>query len=67
MHYNVHNFNGPMQKTQSNIFLAWRCDSISACVTDRTNEASLKLILCTIKLMSQNFLYYPQTILSLFC
>ena len=41
--------------SNSNIFSTQRCRSISDSVTDGTNETSLKLILCTIKLMSQHF------------
>ena len=56
-----------MPKTQNNIISAWRCRSISDSVTDGTNEASLKPIVCTGKLMLKHFPYYPQNILSLFC
>ena len=41
--------------------------SKSDSVTDGTNEISLKLILCTIKVIMRHLLYYPETILSLFC
>ena len=48
------------------MFLAGRCRSISDSVTDGTDETSLKLILCTIKLMSQHFLYYPPVTILLY-
>ena len=53
--------------SQNNLFRACRCRSISDSVTNVINERFLKLILCTIKLMSQHFLCHPQTIQSLFC
>ena len=60
MLHNMHNFDGPMQKTQSNIFSAWRYHSVSDSLTDgtmydKTNydyDMYNEYWLCTIKLMS---------------
>ena len=60
MLHNVHNFDGPMQKTYRIIY--FQLGDVAQYlnfVTDGTYETSLKLILCTIT-------YDLQTILSLF-
>ena len=61
MLHNVNNFGGLMQKNHRIIH-----SLLGDSMTDESTQTSLKLILCTIKLMSQHFPHYPQTILSLF-
>ena len=65
---NVHNFAGPMQRTNRLIyFLLEDIVQYLTLLQMKLMTASLTLILCTIKLISHHFLYYLQTILSLFC
>ena len=67
MLHNVHNFDGIMQKTHT--VTSFQLGEVARYLILWQMELMKHpwLILCTIKLMSQHFLYYFQTILSLFC
>ena len=67
MLHNVHNFDGIMQKTHTVTSLQLGDVARYLILWQMELMKHPWLILCTIKLMSQHFLYYFQTILSLFC